>query len=316
LIYGSNTVNMFQHLGYQNYNAIQASLVKRAGPVTINANYTYSKSLGTVVTWNPFVMHANNTYDNLDRPFIFNSSYIYREGNFYHGNKIIAGALNGWTVSGISLWQKGNNTLPSISIQYDPASLPAAGNPQSLTASTLGVGQATFFGTNAGIVTGRPQLTCNPKAGLAFHQLYRPCFTAPAFGSSGGFGLPYVAGQAFVENDLAIYKTFTIHEEHKVQFRISAFNWLNHPLPTFASSGESNTEYYFYNYQTHAVYPNTTCTGTAVGSCNPSGAPYLASSAYATSGQDPATLFGQMHYKNGFGGNSQRIMEFDLKYFF
>lgn len=319
LIYGTNTVNMFQHLGYQNYNALQASVLKRAGPITINANFTYSKSLGTVVNWNPFDIHANNTYDNLNRPFVFNSSYIYREPNFYHGNRFIGGAVNGWTISGISLWQKGTNTLPgtngSLSIQYDPRTIPAAGNPQSVTTSTLGVGQATFFGTNAGMVTGRPQLTCDPKAGLAYHQLYRPCFTAPAFGSSGGFGLPFIAGQAFVENDLAIYKTFTVHESHKVQLRVSAFNWLNHPLPTFAGSGESNNEYYFYDYNTHAVTVNDTCTGTAVGSCNP-GKPYLASTTYATTGQDPSTLFGQMHYKNGFGGNSQRIMEFDLKYFF
>jgi hypothetical protein len=324
LIYGSNGVTMVQNLAYQNYNALQAQLIKRAGPVTINANFTWSKSLGTVVTYDPYHMAPNNTYDNLNRPFIFNSDYVYREPNIFHGNRFIGGAVNGWTISGVTLWQKGTFSTPGISIQYDPASITAynAANPtnqQSLTTSTLGVGASTFFGTNSGISTSRPNVTCDPKAGLVYHQLYRPCFTASNFGSSGGIALPFVAGQAFMENDLALYKTFTIHEQNKVRFQVEAFNWLNHPLPVLSSSGESNTEYYYYNYQTHALYPNATCSGngnTAVGSCNPSGAPYLASTTYSTATTAPADLFGTQHYKQGFGGNSQRIMEFDVKYTF
>lgn len=329
LVYGANAVYMFQNNDYQNYNALQAQLVKRAGPVTVNANFTWDKSLGTVTTFDPFHISPNNTYDNLNRPFIFNSAYIYREPNFWHGNRFIGGAVNGWTISGISLWQKGTNGYPTISIVYDPATIPSSANATygvSPGSGPFTVGQATFFGTNAGIVTGRPQLTCNPKSGLVYHQLYRPCFTAAQFGSSGGFGLPFVAGQAFLENDLALYKTFTIHEQNKVQFRVSAFNWLNHPLPTPAPSGESTTEFYYYSYTTHALYPNATCPlGTNIpnttdspsaGSCNPSGAPYLATSTYATPNENPADLFGQMHYKNGAGGNSQRVIELDIKYTF
>jgi hypothetical protein len=322
LIYGTNSVTMTQNLDYQNYNALQVTIVKRSGPVTLNANFTWSKSLGTVVTNDPFHISPNNTWDNLNRPVVFNSSYIYREPNFFHGNKIIGGAVNGWTVSGISLWQKGGNTDPGISIQYDPASVPAsaaATTGVSPTKGPFGVGASTFFGTNAGISTTRPNVIpgCNPKGGLVKFQVYRPCFTASQFGNSGGISLPFVAGTAFVENDLAIYKTFTIHEQNKIQFRLSALNWLNHPIPTFGS-GEATTEYYYYNYTTHALYPNSTCASTspASGSCNPSGVAYQASSSYSTTGQDPATLFGQQHYRQGAGANSQRIMEFDLKYTF
>jgi hypothetical protein len=326
-IYGSNGVSMFQHNNYQNYNALQVQLVKRAGPVTINANLTWSKSLGTVANYDPFHIAPNNTWDNLDRPIVFNSSYIYREPNFFHGNRFIGGAVNGWTISGITLWQQGVQTIPSISIQYDPASLPAVGstNPQSVNVNTRTVGANTFFGTNAGITTGRPLITCNPKAGLVKYQLYRPCFTAAPFGSSGGTALPFVAGQAFMENDLSLSKTFTVHEQNKVKFTASAFNWLNHPLPTFGS-GESTTEYYFYNYTTHALTVNDTCTSTtatpgcvttsvAPGSGNP-GSPIVAVNAFGTANGNPANLFGTQHFKQGFGGNNQRILEFQLKYSF
>jgi hypothetical protein len=320
-IYGTNGVTMIQHNNYQNYNALQATLAKRAGPVSLNANFTWSKSLGTVVNYDPFNIAPNNTYDNLNRPLIFNSSYIYREPNFFHGNRLVGGAVNGWTISGITLWQQGVQTLPTISIQYDPASITAfaAADPvdataRALSVNTRGVGASTFFGTNAGIITGRPQITCDPKSGLVYHQLYRPCFTAAPFGSSGGFGLPFVAGQAFMENDLALSKTFTIHEQNKIKFTASAFNWLNHPLPTFGS-GESTTEYYFYNYTTHAITPNDTNGGVAPGSANP-GSPIVATNAFGNANGNPANLFGTQHFKQGFGGNNQRILEFELKYNF
>ena len=323
-VYGNNSVNMLQHNDYQNYNALQAQLVKRSGPITVNASFTWSKSLGTVVTWDPFHIAPNNTYTNLNRPFIFNSSYIYREPNFFHGNRLIGGAVNGWLISGITIWQKGGSTLPGINIQYDPASINTynaahPGNPLSLSASTRNVGGSTFYGTNAGIVTGRPQLTCDPKNNLVKYQLYRPCFTAAPFGSPGGLSLPFIAGQAFLENDLAISKTFTVHEKNKIQFTASAFNWLNHPLPSFGSN-ESTTEYYFYDYNTHAITVNDcggkkACAGNTSGSANP-GSPIVASNNYGDADGHPENLFGTQHFKQGFGSNNQRILELELKYNF
>ncbi len=35
------------------------------------------------------------------------------------------------------------------------------------------------------------------------------------------------------DSDLALYKTFHINDRNSIQFRVSAFNWLNHPLPEF-----------------------------------------------------------------------------------
>jgi hypothetical protein len=118
-----------------------------------------------------------------------------------------------------------------------------------------------------------------------------------------------------MENDLALSKTFTIHEHHKIKFTASAFNWLNHPLPQFGS-GESTTEYYFYNYTTHALTVNDTCGGVAPGSCNP-GSPILATTQFGTANGNPADLFGTQHFKQAFvSANSQRVMEFELKYNF
>jgi len=40
---------------------------------------------------------------------------------------------------------------------------------------------------------------------------------------------------AYFNNDLAIYKTITLHDRQKVQLRVTATDWLNHALPEFSS---------------------------------------------------------------------------------
>ena len=53
----------------------------------------------------------------------------------------------------------------------------------------------------------------------------------PAYGAAGSrwSGLTCVA-PAYFDSDLALFKNFQITERQKLQFRISAVNWLNHPL--------------------------------------------------------------------------------------
>jgi hypothetical protein len=303
-IYGTSGLYQSEHIGYANYNGLQGALVKRAGRVTLNINATWSKALATINNFDPFTYRNNYGYDTGQRPFIFSASYIYRAGTVYHGNKLLEGTVNGWTISGITTWQEGANTLPTVNMQYDPATVFANGSsgtvlPGVPTGAGTGVGASTYFGTNAGF-TIRPVVTCNPTSGLAYHQVYKACFAPPAVGSQGGQQIPYVASAAYMDNDLAIYKTFTIHDEHKIQFRASAFNWLNHPLPNFSSTAQQTNMYYYVNYQTKAIYPNPNGGNSTVGNTS------------ATSPVVPT--FGYLDYKNGNPG--QRIMEFDLKYSF
>ena len=93
---------------------------------------------------------------------------------------------------------------------------------------------------------------------------------------------------AFIENDLALYKTFPIRGSQNVQFRISAFNWLNHPLPQF-SSGNQLTLRYNVDYGTKAIALNTGSGGTVPN-------------------------FGYLDTKDGTP--NQRIVELNVKYNF
>ncbi len=228
--YGTNSVVVNQHVGYGNYNGLQLSWVKRSSSFTFNFNYTWSKSLGTGLLEDPFVLRNNYGVTAVDRPQVFNSSYAYNFRRVYHGDsRLLAGASNGWTLSGISTLQSGGN-------------LQALDSP-NFGLNITGLSQNTYFGTSAPKLI-QPVVTCDPTSHLATNQkLNESCFAAPAVGSNGPSTYPYYKGAAFFDTDLAAYKSFQIREKQDVQFRISAFNWVNHPLSQFSGGNQLQLNY-------------------------------------------------------------------------
>ena len=259
--YGTNSVYRDESSDYANYNGLQVAYLKTSGKLTFDFNFTWSKSLGTGLQNNPFVLRYNYGPESIDRPYVFNSSYTYQTGKFNHGNSFVRGAVGGWTISGISTWQAGGNLLAllgnnvpnfGLSEQYTnvPASYTAAGT------VTTGIGTATYYGTDAPIAI-QPVLTCNPNKGLAKYQrLQGSCFAAPAIGTYGGKNYPYFSNASYFDNDLAFYKSFHIVREQNVQFRASIFNWLNHPLPQFSSASQVTLKYNV-DYNSKAITTNT-----------------------------------------------------------
>jgi hypothetical protein len=219
--YGTNFIRVPKHVGYSNYNGLQLSWLKRAGRATFDVNYTWSKALGILSsTMDAFNVHGNYGILNISRPHVINTSYAFDLGKLYHGEtKVLGGFANGWTISGITTWQAGGN-LQAIS-----------NNPSlGLNASTL-----TYFGTNVGMVL--PITTCDPASGLNAQQFIKTsCLAAPAVGQQGDRTIA-ANGPAYFNSDLAVYKTFHIYERHKVEFRFSAFNFLNHPIWGFNNIG-------------------------------------------------------------------------------
>jgi hypothetical protein len=51
---------------------------------------------------------------------------------------------------------------------------------------------------------------------------------------------PNIHGPAFFEADLNLMKNFKITENQKIQFRMSAFNFLNRPNPQFGAGGNGD----------------------------------------------------------------------------
>lgn len=262
-VYGTSATYMIQNPDYANYNALQASWTKTSGRLTFNLNGTWSKSLATSLQENPFLVSGNYGPTTEDRPLVFNAAYTYSSGSLHLDNNMLNQAGSGWTISGISTWQKGGyipaffgNGVPNFGNgsatieQYTglPANAKAVG-------ITNGLGDPTYFGTDEAIPI-LPVLTCNPTSNLASHQVLNgACFNLPAVGTQGGQKYPYMSMTPYFSNDLALYRTFHIHENQNVQFRASGFDWLNHSLLTFANSNYYTVNYNV-DYASKAITPN------------------------------------------------------------
>jgi hypothetical protein len=195
-------------------------------------------------------------------------------------------------ISGISTWQAGGsllaelgNGVPNFGLSESYQNIPATATANGVS---NGISTATYFGTDAAIAI-QPVLTCNPNHGLAKYQrLQLSCFAAPTIGTNGGQNYPYMSMGSYFDNDLAVYKTFHVKNEQSIQFRVSAFNWLNHPLPEFSSANQVTLRY-LVDYNTKAITLNTGSGGTP-------------------------SNFGFMDTKTG--GPYERIIELNAKYFF
>ncbi len=277
--YGTNQILVNSHVGYSNYNALQTSWVKRSDRLTFNANFTWSKTLGTGQQINPFNVHANYGIAAIDRPYVLNTSFDYNVLKVYHGDsKLLGAAANGWTISNITSWQSGGNLQAlnspnfGLTLNYDPASLPPASTPSPGFPFGYGgntaISSASYFGTDANMLI-MPVTTCNPNSNLGgpttiagtryFGQRVNgSCFVAPAIGDQGPRTYGYPSTASFFDSDLALYKTFHINDRNSIQFRVSAFNWLNHPLPQFTGNTLSLRETAEYGQPGFTVSPSQT----------------------------------------------------------
>jgi len=234
--YGDSDLNITQHKGYANYNGLQVSWARQTGRVVYNLNYTWSKAMGICGTTQLYCALADSTnWENnygvlsIDRTHVFNASYMFDLGNPVRENPFLKGLANGWTIAGITTWQSG----PNMQALWNSNFGFGGGN----EAGTVNINSRTWLGTPD--VNLQPILTCDPTQGLAKDQyINAKCFAVPPQGTNGPFMFPYyMRGPAFFNSDLSVYKTFTITETQNIQFRFSAFNFLNHPLPSLSPSG-------------------------------------------------------------------------------
>jgi hypothetical protein len=259
--------NIYQlaHTGYANYNSLQVTWQKQSGPVTFLTNYTFGKAMGIwdYVTSNGAGSGPNvdsfNIADNYgplayDHSQILNLAYIWNLPNFLHsGSNILREAANGWQFSGYTAFQKGAPVQPGLNANMNvnyPGGLSVPNEfdttvPDNSIAlpnglRSVAMNNSTWFGTGSQRVL-LPVVTCDPRKGLSKGQYFNPgCFAPPAYGQQGTLIEPYMHGPAYFDSDLALFKNFKITENQKIQFRLQATNFLNHPLKQFGVAGTSD----------------------------------------------------------------------------
>jgi carboxypeptidase family protein len=329
-------VNIVTHGSYANYNSLQLSWQKQSGPITFLTNYTFSKVLGirdgqtdngngNGVTVDPYNIKNNYGPLEYDHTQILNLSAVWQLPRFIHGNKFVGGAVNGWQLSTYTTYQMGaplqETTGGTMNATYAGGlTVPLQGAPDLPNNSILlpnglvstGVNPSTWLGTNAYGGSGGglllPQLVCDPRH-HASGQYFNPnCFQAPAYGTQGSYVWPYIRNPAYFDSDLAVFKNFQITERQKVQFRLSATNWLNHPLNQFGLAGTSDEALNFTGHSNFAISNPTECSFLGLtmtgGSCN-----------YTTTFASPTNTNTSLTGKPAFKTGSRQLL-FAIKYFF
>jgi hypothetical protein len=283
-------IYLLYHGSYANYNSLQLSWQKQSGPVTFLTNYTFSKVLGirdgqtdngpgngTVV--DPF--SVGNNYGPLayDHTHILNLSYVWNLPKFVHGNRLLEGAINGWQFSGYTTYQSGAALQPNLNgnlnANYAGLTYPTVAAPDlpdyTITMAnglkSANVNTSTWFGSSSYNLI-MPTLTCDPSKHLTGGQRFNPsCFGMPAYGQQGPLSWPYMRGPAYFDSDLALFKNFQITERQKIQFRVSAVNFLNHPLAQFGLAGTGDEQLNFQSTAPYAQGIDGDATGTAGNEC-------------------------------------------------
>jgi hypothetical protein len=235
---------------YSNYNSLQVSWLRTRGRYSVDLNYTYEKALGILTTGGSTLIDQFNLADNYgvlasNRTHVFNAAYSIQLPSPAH-ERLAAGVINGWQLSGITSIQSGAN-LSAYQNQNFNMNL----NSATIPGTTFDISNVSILGTPN--IQLNPLQTCNPRANLGPHEFVNGnCFAMPtAVGENGPTVMPPIYGPAYFDSDLGLFKTFKITESKSLQFRVDGYNFLNHPLWSFpsgqnlglsfdASTGKSN----------------------------------------------------------------------------
>ena len=246
--WGYNQLYVARHGSYSNYNGLIVQWMKQTGRAVFNVNYAWSHTLGvrggdndngqgSGAALDAFKLANNYGTLAFDRRHIFNAAYVLNLPSPIHNNLFGQEVVNGWQLTGTVQYQSG------------PPLQPLTG--KGLNATFGGLSNQNMLGTDG--IALEPYLTCNPAKGLSAGQYFNPnCFQAPnQRGVNGPLIWPNITGPAYFGSDLGMYKDFKVREIQKIEFRFTAFNFMNHANPqfglgndinlTFAAAGGNNT---------------------------------------------------------------------------
>jgi hypothetical protein len=230
---------------------------------------------GSVV--NPFDLGANYGPLGYDHTKTYNLSFSYKLPKPIHNNWALGELINGWQLSNYTTYEDGSPyqaNSPQMNMNYQqyhtasgatintPITLPIPATAEAKDSNgnlvvagnqTYSIGTTTWLGSNQ-YENGQPQplVVCDPRKNLLKNQYFNPnCFAAPlpptatSAGQNGPTIWPYIRNPHYFGSDLAIFKAFRVNDAQRVEVRIAATNWLNHPNAQFGLAGNSDNTLLF-----------------------------------------------------------------------
>lgn len=265
-----------ENIAFSDYHAFQASIRRIQGPLTLGVAYTYSHSLddasdrSDATFVNSADIRSNYASSNFDQRHLLHISYIYnlplltfwqhfastvsrdpdwekpsaanKPPSAYATSSTAKQVLNGWQLSGITLFETGipftivNNGSPTGISVLDNAGV------------ANGIGSGSYPDLIGNPRGGRPRGGSN---GTSFGPLLRNpgAYAAPrglTFGNAGRNSLNNPQRWNF---DVALLKNFLLREGLNMEFRAEAFNVFNHTQfrifnPTLGNQAQNTVSCY------------------------------------------------------------------------
>ncbi|HEV8368736.1 MAG TPA: TonB-dependent receptor [Pyrinomonadaceae bacterium] len=237
----TGNINSIQPYGDTDYDALQALFTRRWGSSLFGTAYTFSKTInfadndgGPRIQYLP-AKERNRGPASYDRTHNVQSYLVYDlpfgKGQRWAKDGWASKILGGFQVSGVNSIMSG---IPFYVIQGNGFNLNAAGSAQvpdqinPVVAILGGIGTASQRGSASGLYFDptayrRVEICVGDAAG-------NPTATCPVvlpqrFGTAGRNNL---RGPGFWETDMSVFRTFSISEKVKFQFRAEALNAFNH----------------------------------------------------------------------------------------
>ncbi len=199
------------------YHSLQARFEQRLNfGLSLLASYTFSKSIDNDSSFfssagdsnfpqDSYNLRAERGLSNFDVRHRFVASYTY-DLPFGQASRW----LKGWQTFGILQFQTGQPFTVDLLANNDN--------------SNTGIDSLGFGANDRPNVLGNPKLP-NPSANQWFNTA---AFAIPPYGTFGNSGRNTVEGPGMATVDLSLVKNTAIRERATVQFRVEAFNVLNH----------------------------------------------------------------------------------------
>jgi hypothetical protein len=327
--FGFQRILALRNVADSQYHALQATLRRAHGPVTVGVSYTYSHSLddssdrSSASFVNSANLKSNWASSDFDQRHLLNFNYIYDLPKFARNfqrwvswsdtdandqggagpagdSRFLHTVLDGWQISGITLFQSGT-----------PFSVINSGSTTGISVlDNAGVANGAGSGSYPDIV-GRAN-SAFPEGVTRFNSqsigplLYNPAaFAAPRGLTFGDAGRNYLNNPHRLNFDMSLLKNFKITEGSNLEFRAEAFNVFNH------------TQFRIFNPNIGNAANNTiSCYGGGLG------APYTAAGGYTVlpGSTNPQPVFVDCTSGSAFlhpvDAHRPRTMQLGLKYSF
>ena len=210
-------INLVTNAATSDYNALQLQFRRRlAKGVQTLASYTFAKSLDIVSDESVINYQAPlNLYNAaLDRgPSTFDVRHSFSGSVSYDlplitGNRFLRSVLGGFGIDALARAQ--------------------SAPPVAILTNTDGLGFGITSVSRPNVVPGVPLVIQNPSA-PGGKRINPAAFTVPPNGVQGNLGRDVVRGFGLFQIDTSLRRDFRIAERLHLQFRVDAFNLLNHP---------------------------------------------------------------------------------------